>query len=114
MLERLTGSMSAFIPVDLDGTVLSADKDAAADGYIRALFQQRRIFVGIEGDEPLLSLAAAELGHGTFLYSSDSPHEVTVESCREELAELVAHPELSNDAKRGICGGNAATFYRLG
>ncbi len=54
-----------------------------------------------------------EVGANCLLFSSDFPHEVNNDLCREEIDELLAHPDLTDAAKAGILHANAERFYRL-
>ncbi len=53
------------------------------------------------------------VGGEPFIYSSDFPHEVTNETCKEEIEELLGADELSVAAKEGILFRNAERFYNL-
>ena len=75
--------------------------------------QDGRVFVGVEGEEPDLAHAVRRLGPEAFVFSSDFPHEVNVETCAHEVAEVRENDELSADAKRAIFFENAQRFYRI-
>ena len=47
-----------------------------------------------------------------FMYSSDFPHEVNIESCKHELHEMDELP-IDEASKALIRGGTARQFYRL-
>ena len=72
-----------------------------------------RIFVGCEGDELGLGPAVRLLGSTPFFFSSDFPHEVTEETCREEIEELHEQPDLSAADVAAILYGNAERLYRF-
>ena len=75
--------------------------------------QAGRIAVGVEGDEPALAYAVKVVGREAFIYSSDFPHEVNVDTVRGEIDELVANDELTDEDKAAILRENAARFYGL-
>jgi predicted TIM-barrel fold metal-dependent hydrolase len=75
--------------------------------------REGRIFIGCEGEELTLPYAVKIAGYAPFMYSSDFPHEVNLESCRRDIVELTESAELSADAKQAIMHGNAERFYGL-
>ena len=50
-------------------------------------------------------------GSEAVLYSSDFPHEVNNEYCKEEIGEIREHAELTQADKDAILFGNAQRFY---
>src|SRR5258705_4434590 len=66
--------------------------------------------LGIETEELTLPFAIKFVGNKPFLYSSDFPHEVTHESCKHDLAELMESAEISAEDKAGMLWRNAETF----
>jgi predicted TIM-barrel fold metal-dependent hydrolase len=82
-------------------------------GYLIKHMKARRIFVGCEGGEPLITTAVKMVGPEPFMYSSDFPHEVNSETCKKELGELLKNDELSEKDKESILRGNAVEFYGL-
>ena len=80
--------------------------------YIVRHVKDGKIFVGCEGTEPGLADAIRQVGHA-FLFSSDFPHEVNTETCREEIEELRESPDLTDADKAAILHGNALSFYSL-
>ncbi|MFI5270259.1 MAG: amidohydrolase family protein, partial [Chloroflexota bacterium] len=48
-----------------------------------------------------------------FVFSSDFPHEVNVETCRHEVAEVLENEALDATAKAAIFYRNAERFYGL-
>lgn len=112
-MERFHASYSTHIAHDPRGELLQLRPGEKVSGYIRRHIQEGRIYVGMEGDEPLLGQAVRMVGNSPFLYSSDFPHEVNNETCREEIEELLENEDLSHDDKEAILHGNAERFYRL-
>ena len=47
------------------------------------------------------------------VYSSDFPHEVNNEFCKEELGEVIESDELTEEDKIAVLSGNAERFYKL-
>lgn len=113
-LERFQGSYQAFTPYDLRGRLLRLPEGKRLTDYIVDLVKGGRVFIGCEGDEPELAYAVKKLGNEPFLYSSDFPHEVSNQSCRHEIDELLESEELSEDDKEAILSRNAQRFYKLG
>lgn len=112
-LERLTGSYKAFRPVDPRGEYLELEPGESVADYIIRHIKAGRIYVGIEGDEPALAYAVKVAGNEAFVYSSDFPHEVNNETCKDEIEELMDNPDLSDDDKHAILHRNPARFYGL-
>ena len=113
-LERFTGSQQAIPPADPRGRYLKLQPGETISDYMIRKIKAGQIFVGCEGDEPSLGYAVSMVGAEPFMYSSDFPHEVTPESCRHEIEELLERKDLSDDAKHAILHGNAQRFYRRG
>ena len=109
-LERLEGSYNAFTPyypkIDLRPR-------ESVSSYVMRHVQDGRIFVGVEGEEPELAHAVRRLGPEAFVFSSDFPHEVNVETCKHEVEEVLENDALSDAAKRKIFYENAVRFYGL-
>jgi uncharacterized protein len=81
--------------------------------YIRGLIEAGRLVVGIEGGETDLAYAIKVAGPQAFMFSSDFPHEVNVQTVQKEIRELRERDEISEEAKEAILRRNAARFYRL-
>jgi predicted TIM-barrel fold metal-dependent hydrolase len=60
-----------------------------------------------------MPFAIKVVGNEPFLYSSDFPHEVTNESCKRDLAELMQSGDITEDDKAAILYRNAERFYQL-
>ena len=69
--------------------------------------------MGIEGGESDLAYAIKVAGEQAFMFSSDFPHEVNVQTVRKEIGELREREEISEAAKQAVLRGNAARFYKL-
>jgi len=109
-LERLDGSYKAFTPY-YPKLALEANESPA--DYVVRHVKAGRIFVGIEGEEPDLVHAIRRIGPEPFVFSSDFPHEVNIETCRHEVEEVLENDELSEGAKRALFYENAVRFYGL-
>jgi len=112
-LERFDGSYESHVMRDLRGSYLKVRTGEKVSDYIVRHIKARRIFIGCEGGEPLLATAVKMVGAQPFMYSSDFPHEVNSETCRNELDELIENKDLSDDDKDAILYKNATEFYRL-
>lgn len=112
-LERCDGSYRSFTPYDPEGLLFHLEPGEKVADYIRKHVRAGRIFIGCEGDEPDLAYAVKVVGSEPFMFSSDFPHEVNYDTCREEIEELLENEQLSQEAKEGILSRNADRFYRL-
>jgi predicted TIM-barrel fold metal-dependent hydrolase len=77
------------------------------------LIKEGRFFLGIETEELTMPFAIKVVGNEPFLYSSDFPHEVTNESCKHDIVELMESDEISADDKAAMLYRNAERFYKL-
>lgn len=75
--------------------------------YIRS----GQIFFSCEGGEASLEYAVQRIGHKVLLFASDFPHETNIERAKHEIAELIEHEALSDEAKQGIFHDNIVRFY---
>ena len=112
-LERFQGSYEAFTPHNVRGELLTLPPGERLRDYLRRQLRDGRVFVGCEGDEPALATVVKEVGPNCLLFSSDFPHEVNNDLCREEIDELIEHDALSDAEKAGILHANAERFYNL-
>ena len=80
---------------------------------IKKLVKDGRLYLGIETEELTMPFAIKIVGNTPFLYSSDFPHEVTHESCKHDLGELMESDEITADDKAAMLWRNAETFYKL-
>ena len=110
-LERLSRSYEAGIPINPRGELLHLPEGQTVADYIRTLIQAGRLTVGIEGGESDLAYAIKVAGEQAFMFSSDFPHEVNVQTVRKEIGELREREEISEAAKQAVLRGNAARFY---
>ncbi|MBI3744285.1 MAG: amidohydrolase [Chloroflexi bacterium] len=113
MIERLSGSNRSFTQPDPRGHLLKLKGNEQVRDYIKRHVEAGRIYIGSEGDEPSLPHAISMLGNRPFLFSSDFPHEVTNETCKEEIHELQENEALTDADKDAVLGGNAVRFYNL-
>lgn len=112
LLERLHASHEThfqYMPAGVPGVREENDPGA----YIRKLIEDDRLFLGVETEELTMPFAVKVLGNKPFFYSSDFPHEVTNESCKHDIGELMESDELTDDDKTAILYRNAARFYKL-
>ncbi len=114
LLERFDGSYKAFTPIDLEGRYIQLRPGERKPSHnIRRHIEEGRILVGVEGDEPTLPHAVKTVGNKPFVFSTDYPHEVTNETCKEEIEELRENEELTEEDKAAILYRNAERFYRV-
>jgi len=111
-LERFDRAHETHIQWNPRGE-LSPKADEKVTDYIRKHVQEGRLFVGCEGDEPALAYAVKQVGSEAFIFSSDFPHEVNNEICKQEIRELLESEELTSADKEAILHGNAERFYSL-
>jgi predicted TIM-barrel fold metal-dependent hydrolase len=81
--------------------------------YVKKLISENRFYLGIETEELTMPFAIKTVGNKPFLYSSDFPHEVTNESCKHDIGELMESDEITKDDKAALLWRNAETFYKL-
>jgi len=112
-LERFDGSFAGFTPFDVRQELLRLEPGRKVSDYIVEQIRAGRIFVGCEGDEPLLAQAVKAVGAQPFVFSSDFPHEVNADSCREEVDELLANNALTEQDLEAILSRNAERLYGL-
>ena len=80
---------------------------------VKKLIDENRFYLGIETEELTMPFAIKTVGNKPFLYSSDFPHEVTHESCKHDIGELLESDEITEDDKAAMLWRNAETFYKL-
>ena len=113
-LERFDRSYETHVMRDLRGSYLKLQAGEKVSDYTIRQVKARRIFIGCEGGEPLLTTAVKMVGNEPFMYSTDFPHEVNAQTCKEELEEVVESEELSEADKEAILYDNAIKFYGMG
>ena len=113
-LERCDGAYRTFMPPDPRGRLLRLEAGESVRDYIIRHVKEGRIFIGCEGNEPDLAYAVRTVGREPFVFSSDFPHEVNTDTCREEIQEILASEGLTAQDKKAILYDNAKRFYRLG
>jgi len=110
-LERLSRSFEAGTPLNPRGELLSLPAGETVADYIRELVEAGRLVVGIEGGETDLPYAIRVAGEKAFMFSSDFPHEVNVQTVKKEIHELCEREEINSAAKQAILCDNAGRFY---
>jgi predicted TIM-barrel fold metal-dependent hydrolase len=111
-LERFERAHETHIQYNPRGE-LAPRADESVTAYIRKHVTEGRLYVGCEGDEPMLPAAVKQVGAGAFVFSSDFPHEVNNDICKHEIEELLESPEMTPADKEGVLWRNAARFYGL-
>ena len=111
-LERFERAHETHIQYNPRGELAPA-ADESVTAYIRKHVEAGRLYVGCEGDEPMLPAAVEAVGAGAFVFSSDFPHEVNNEMCKHEIEEVRESAALSEEAKAGVLHANAERFYGL-
>ncbi len=111
--ERFDRSYSTHMPFNPRGELLDLPEGQNVAGYLSALAEAGRLMIGCEGDEPDLVRGVECLGSGAFMFSSDFPHEVSPQMCKEEIAELQERPDLTDAQKDDILGEAARRFYPI-
>jgi predicted TIM-barrel fold metal-dependent hydrolase len=112
LLERLHASHEThfqYIPPEEFGV---REGDGPSE-YIKKQIKEGRFFLGIETEELTMPFAIKVVGNGPFIYSSDFPHEVTNESCKHDIGELMESNEITEDDKAALLYRNAERFYKL-
>lgn len=112
LLERLHASHEThfqYIPPEAFGVREGEDPSQ----YIKRQINEGRFFFGIETEELTMPFAIKVVGNQPFLYSSDFPHEVTNESCKHDIGELMESGEITDEDKAALLYRNAERFYKL-
>ena len=113
-LERFDRSHATHTEYRLRSDELLGPKtDERVSVYIQQQIDAGRLFVGCEGSEPAIGFAVKSVGSAPFFFSSDYPHEVTNELCKEEIGEILENPDLTTADKEAILSKNTARFYKL-
>ncbi len=112
-LERFDRSYETHIQHDPRSEFLQLKEGESVSQYCKRHIEEGRIFVGCEGHEPDLAHAIRMVGNKPWVYSSDFPHEVNNEFCKEELGEVMESEELTEEDKTAVLSRNAERFYNL-
>ena len=112
-MERFTSAWASHVQYDPRGRFLQLREGETVGDYINRHIDEGRIYVGVEGDELTLPFAVQVTSNKPYIFSSDFPHEVNNETCKEEIAELRENPDLSSADKEAVLHGNAERFYSL-
>ena len=72
-----------------------------------------QILIGCEGDDRSLPYLAKQVGIEAFAYSSDYPHEVDLPAAQRMIESTIIRPDLTDDEKLAVLGGNARRFFRF-
>jgi len=112
-IERLERAWNSHVQHDPRGRFLKLRDNESITDYIKRHVDENRIFVGVEGDELTLPFAVSVVGNKPFIFSSDFPHEVNNQTCKEELEELDENQRLTQEDKDGVRYRNAERFYGL-
>jgi predicted TIM-barrel fold metal-dependent hydrolase len=110
-LERFDRSYETHIQYDPRREFLDLRKGEKVSEYAIRHIKAGRIFLGCEGSEPDLATVIKRVGNGPFIFSSDFPHEVNNDFCKEELKEVLENDGLTSEDKAGILHDNAVRFY---
>jgi len=112
LLERLHASHETHFQHIPEGEFgVREGQDPAKE--LKKLVKDGRIYLGIETEELTMPFAIKIVGNSPFLYSSDFPHEVTHESCKHDIGELMESEEINADDKAAMLWRNAENFYKL-
>ena len=111
-LERFDESFESHLPIDSQNELLDLGSKGDVRDYVLELLRSGRVVIGCEGGEPDTSYVIKRIGMNPFFYSSDFPHEVTIDSCLEELREF-EDLELTAEERNATLADNAERFYRL-
>ena len=72
-----------------------------------------QIYLSVEGFDKSLKHAIKRIGHQSFMYSTDFPHEVSSVDIIKELGHLIERTDLTNKQKSALLEDNARRFYRI-
>jgi predicted TIM-barrel fold metal-dependent hydrolase len=112
LLERLHASHETHFQYIPPGEFGVREGDDPSK-YIIGKIKDDRFFVGVETEELTMPFAIKIVGSGPFLYSSDFPHEVTHDSCKRDIGELMESDEITAEDKAALLYRNSERFYKL-
>jgi predicted TIM-barrel fold metal-dependent hydrolase len=110
--ERFDRSYWTHIPYNPRRELLELDSGTTVADYLGRLAESGRLVVGCEGSEPDLARAVSLIG-SAFMFSSDFPHEVSIQMCKDEIAEIRDSEGISSAQKEDLLAETARRFYRL-
>jgi predicted TIM-barrel fold metal-dependent hydrolase len=108
-LERLHASHETHFQ-HIPGSEFGVREEQDPKKYIIQKIREGRIFLGCETEELTMPFALKSSAPAIPLFS-DFPHEVTNESCKRDIAELMESGEITADDKAAILYRNAERFY---
>ena len=73
----------------------------------------KQIYISVEGFDKSLNGAIERIGHQSFMYSTDYPHEVSSSDIIAELEHLIERDDLTSEQKSALLEENARRFYKL-
>jgi len=111
--ERFSIAHKSHVQYDPRGRFFDIREGESVGDYIQRHIDADRIYVGVEGSEVTIPYAIDLVGNKPFLYSSDFPHEVNNETCKEEINEVRDNEKITNEDKEAILFRNAQRFYRI-
>ncbi|MDH3242289.1 MAG: amidohydrolase, partial [Alphaproteobacteria bacterium] len=111
LLERLHASHETHFQYMPEGVLGVREEDEPTE-VIKKLIDDGRIYLGIETEELTMPFAIQTVGNRPFFYSSDFPHEVTNESCKHDIGELMGSNIITDDDKAALMYANAERFYQ--
>ncbi|MEE8516982.1 MAG: amidohydrolase family protein [Alphaproteobacteria bacterium] len=112
LIERLHASHETHFQFVPPGEFSVREEDDPAE-YVKNLINDGRLYLGVETEELTMPFAIQVVGNKPFFYSSDFPHEVTEESCKHDIVELLESNKISEDDKAALLYRNAERFYTL-
>jgi predicted TIM-barrel fold metal-dependent hydrolase len=112
-IERFERAWNSHVQYDPRGRFLKLRANESITDYIKRHVDEERIYIGVEGDELTLPFAISLVGNKPFVFSSDFPHEVNNDTCKNELRELEHNQRLTDDDKCAVRYRNAERFYGL-
>ena len=81
--------------------------------YLNPFEYFQQIYLSVEGFDKSLKPAIKRIGHQSFMYSTDFPHEVSSVDIIKELGHLIKRKDLTNEQKFALLEDNARRFYRI-
>ena len=103
----------AWVSLLLDRAEREAEFGKGTKQPFQDYFTGGQVLIGCEGVDRTLPYLAGRVGIEPFAYSSDYPHEVDYASAMREVEETLEMPDLSDDERAAVLGGNAKRFFDL-